>query len=182
MKSQGKQSGWTLELIKLGYVEPLYAPSPAVQVALAAITEPEIHKFVQSKDHEALEDKDEEGEHAPTLLATLDLSHWTAIMAAALEDKEKGLTRLKQAHAVLSIVLDRDEQEIEEALRNIKTVEVALRAANPHEKWPTTDPKIAPTTSLDGSSPSTAIHPLLAKLNIAKAHKAAIEDLSESIL
>lgn len=51
----------------------------------------EIHQFIQEHDKNALQDFDDEGEHAPLLLVTLDLSHWTSIMIAASANKEKGL-------------------------------------------------------------------------------------------
>lgn len=145
----------------------------------------EIHSYVQTKDLEAFANKDDEGAHAPMLLATLDLSHWTAIMQSAITDKAAGLTRLRQAHDVLPKILDSDELELEEASRNTKTVEAYLRLANPHESW-TKDSLSIPTTDITGStppttSPSPASHPLLSRLKLAPAHKSALEDLSESI-
>lgn len=145
----------------------------------------EIHSFIQKTDLEAFANKDDEGMHAPMLLATLDLSHWTAIMQVAITDKTAGLTRLRQAYEALPSILDRDELELEEATRNTKTVEAYLRLANPHESW-THDVSSLPTTDITGdtppaSSPSAAAHPLLSKLKLAPAHKSALDDLSESI-
>jgi hypothetical protein len=58
-------------------------------------------------------------------------------------------------------------------------VETALRNANPHEDWS----ELPPPTDLNQTNvDSPTLHPLLAKLNIAPAHKAAIEDFSENIL
>jgi hypothetical protein len=135
-----KPSAWAPELITLGYQEPLFSPSPSVQATLAAIREPEIHTFIQTKDLAAYEDLDDDGEHTPMLLSTLDLSHWTAIMWVAMEDKEKGLARLFQAHAALGTLLDDDEKDLEEAKRNTRAVEIVLRANNPHENWGNTLP------------------------------------------
>lgn len=177
--SQAKTSAWLPDLVSLGYAEPLYASSPAVQASLAAISDPEVHRYIQESDRAALEDRDDEGEPAPTLLATLDLSHWTAIMSVATESGEKGLERLKQAHAVLSAILDRDELEMDEAVRNTRSVEVVLRNANPHENWEAELPALA-ATNLDGTV-STPLNPLLSRMNIDAAHKAAIEDLTECI-
>jgi hypothetical protein len=59
----------------MGYEEPLPAPSPTVYVTIAAIVGSDIHRYVQVTDKEALQDKDEDGEHVPLLLSTLDLSH-----------------------------------------------------------------------------------------------------------
>jgi hypothetical protein len=124
-------------------------------------------------------DVDDEGEHAPLILATLDLSHWTAIMVAAFADKEKGLSCLREAHQVLGQLLEKDELDFEEAIRNTQVVEIALRNANPHEDWSDLPP---PTDLSKSSEVIPTLHPLLSKLNIAPAHKAAIEDFSENIL
>jgi hypothetical protein len=59
----------------MGYEEPLPASSPTVQATIAAIVGSDIHEYVQITDKEALQDKDEDGEHVPLLLSTLDLSH-----------------------------------------------------------------------------------------------------------
>ena len=93
-------------MVKLGYKDPLFVPSPVVQVILVAIKEPEIHAFIQNIDLFSLVDKDEDGEHTPLLLEVLDFSHWLAIMNASLEKKEDGLLKLSQAHAVLGSLLE----------------------------------------------------------------------------
>lgn len=59
----------------MGYDEPLLAPLPTVQATITSIVGSDIHEYVQVTDKEALEDKDEDGEHAPLLLSTLDMSH-----------------------------------------------------------------------------------------------------------
>ena len=119
------------------YAEPLPPPSPAVQATLVSIVGQEIHEFVQSNDRAALLDIDDEGEHAPLLLSTLDLSHWTSIMYVSTleEGVEKALTRLREAHVILAHLLERDELDLEEANANMLCVERALRHANPHEDW-----------------------------------------------
>jgi hypothetical protein len=74
---------------------------------------------VQTNDRAALLDTDDEGEHAPLLLSTLDLSHWTSIMyVSTLEGGvEKALTRLREAHAVLAHLLERDELDWTKPIR-----------------------------------------------------------------
>jgi hypothetical protein len=163
--------------VALNYTEPLPPPSPAVQATLAAIVGPEIHEFVQTNDRAALLDTDDDGEHAPLLLSTLDLSHWTAIMyVSTLEGGvEKALTRLREAHAVLAHLLERDELDLEEANTNTLLVERALHTANPHEDW--TD---RPTPTRAGES-AGSMHPILGRLNIPHAHQAALEDFGECI-
>ena len=76
----------------LGYGEPLYVPAPAIQATIACIADPKFHEFIQIADKNAMADQDEEGVHAPLLLATLDLSHWTALMNAATADPILGVT------------------------------------------------------------------------------------------
>ena len=176
--AQEKQSAWIQDLASCGYGDPLPTPAPAVQATLANIAAPEIHKFIQEKDTSALLDVDEDGEHAPLLLVTLDLSHWTAILLATITDTQKGLGRLHEAHQVLGQLLEMDEQELEEALQNTRLVENALRSVNPHEDWSDLPP---PTELAKATADSPRLHPLLDKLNIAPAHKAAIEDFLESI-
>lgn len=61
------------DLAELGYKNPLPAPSPAVQGTLASLNSAAIHSFIQEQETAALLDLDEDGEHAPLLLATLDL-------------------------------------------------------------------------------------------------------------
>lgn len=173
---------WLPELSSLGYTEPLFAPSPVVQATIAAIAEPKIHTFIQTSDLNAHEDRDDDGEPAPMLLSTLDLSHWTTIMLVATEDKEKGLARLKQAHEVLNVLLDLDEKELEEASRNTRAVEILLKTNNPHENWGDAE-RPPPATNLTESTAaaSPSLHPLLKWFNISRMHQAALEDLSESI-
>jgi hypothetical protein len=102
---------------------------------LASISGIEIHDFVQTTDNAALLDKDEDGEHAPFLLSTLDVSHWTSIIfVSTLENgTNKALARLWEAHGLLATLLEKDELDLEEANANISLVEMALRTANPHE-------------------------------------------------
>ena len=171
--------GWLPDLNKLRYKEPLFAPSPAVQVTLTAIDEPEIHTFIQKTDMAALSDIDDDGEHAPLLLETLDLSHWVSIMYAFLEKKEDGLAKLTQAHAVLGELLERDELEYKEAEQNTKLVEAALINANPQDKI-ITDSNSGPIISLDESCLTLDPHTLLSKLNLGES-QTTVSDLKESI-
>jgi hypothetical protein len=115
------------------------------------------------------------------LVRTLDLSHWTAIMFTATEKTEQGITRLKQAHSILSDILDHDEKDLEEAEFHTRAVEAALKATNPHESWGNEPTPITGISLDDTCSSPSAMHPLLSRLNIEQAHKAAIEELSESI-
>jgi hypothetical protein len=64
----------------MGYGGPLPTLSPAVHVIVASIVGSKIHDLIQTKDNVALIDKDEDGDRAPLLLTTLDLSHWTSIL------------------------------------------------------------------------------------------------------
>ena len=128
---------WLFDLTELGYSNPLPAPFPAVQATLASIVGSKIHIFVQDTNNAAFLDKDNDGEHVPLLLSTLDLSHWTAIMhASTLENGiEKALSQLQEAHLVLAMQLERDELELEEATNNARVVKTAVGAANSHEDW-----------------------------------------------
>ena len=104
----------------MGYSEPLLAPSPTMQATIASIMGSDIHEYVQVSDKEALLDKDKDGEHAPLLLSTLDLSHWTSIMfvSTTKNGNEKPLGRLREAHEVLASLLEKDELGLEESLVN----------------------------------------------------------------
>jgi hypothetical protein len=168
---------WLPDLLTANYNDPLPAPSPAVQATLVSMVGNEIHEFIQTSDKDALLDIDEDGEHAPLLLSTLDLSHWTAILyASTLEGGvEKALGRLREAHAVLANLLEKDDQELEEATSNTHLVEKALRLANPHEDW-----SDRPTSTRTDEA-MTTLHPILGRLNIPDAQKAAIEDYGECI-
>jgi hypothetical protein len=57
-----------------------------VQAALASIIGLEIHELIQTTDNAAIIDKDEDGDPAPLLLSTLDLSHWTSILYVSTLD------------------------------------------------------------------------------------------------
>ena len=132
---------------------------------------------MQNTDNVAMLDKDDDGEHAPLLLSTLDLSHWTSIMYMSTLDNglEKALTRLQEAYGVLANLLEKDEIELEEATNNTKVVEVALRVVNPHEDW-----SDRPPPAKADETPNI-VHPILGRLNILKAHKVVIKDYGYSI-
>lgn len=56
------------------------------------------------------------------------------MLASTLDNGvEKALLRLREAHIVLTVLLEKYELELEEALNNTWVVETALRAANAHE-------------------------------------------------
>jgi hypothetical protein len=101
--------GWHPDLVALGYNNPLFVPSPAVQATIACVADPIFHKFIQTADKHALADQDEEGLYAPLLLSTLYLSLSFALRNAATVDPKLGLTRLRQAHEVLHALLDKDD-------------------------------------------------------------------------
>ena len=165
-------------MAKLGYEEPLFALSPAVQVTLATIEEPEIHAFIQNTDLSSLADK-MRMVNTPLLLEVLDLSHWLAIMNASLEKKEDGLSKPSQAHAVLGSLLEQDESELKEAEQNTKKVEAMLLAINPQDRI-ATEHQPAIVTCLDNSNLINDPHPLLSKLNLGDC-RGAVGDLKESI-
>jgi hypothetical protein len=54
-------------------------------------------------------------------------------MITATTDKEKEVSRLREAQQVLGQLLKKDEMEYEEAMRKRHTVENALQIANLHE-------------------------------------------------
>lgn len=166
-------TAWHAELQELGYKDPLPAPSPAVQATLASLDAPAIHKFILQQDLTALQDVDEEGEHAPLFLSTLDLSQWTRILAFAIKDKDKALDELKTAHGQLASILEYEAEELELAIANTRIVDAALKQANPHEG------SKASSSFLTSSSQDS--HPLFAGLKIAPAHRAVLEDLASSI-
>jgi len=71
----------------------------AVQATFASLNAPKIHNFILEQDKIALLDCDEEGEHAPLLLSTLDLSQWTLILNVVITDSvAKALGQLHIAH------------------------------------------------------------------------------------
>lgn len=168
---------WISDLSGLGYSNSLPAPSPAVQATIASIVGPEVHSYIQETDNTSLLDKDDDGEHAPLLLTTLDLSHWTSIMVASTLENgvEKALTCLREAHSVLAILLEKDEQELEEALNNSRVVETALRTANSHKDWSDRPQQSRAAETLE------VLHPMVGRLNIPHAQKAAIEDYGDNI-
>jgi hypothetical protein len=88
---------------------------------------------------------------------------------------EKGIAWLREAHGMLTNLLEKDEMELEEANNNTRVVETALRAENPHEDWSDRPPSMRPTDSINST------HPMLARLNIPEAQKETIEDYGKNI-
>ena len=144
---------------------------------MASIVGSEIHTYIQDTDNASLLDRDDDGEHTLLLLSTLDLSHWTSIMVASTFDNgvEKALTHLREAHMVLVVLLEKVEQELEEILSNARVVETALRAANTHDDWLDQPQQTRAVETLE------ILYPMVGRLNIPHAHKAAIEDYGDSI-
>jgi hypothetical protein len=66
---------WLHDLTAMHYVDPLHAPSPAVQATISSIVGTKIHEMIQTTNRVALLDKDDDGDHSLLLLTTLDLSH-----------------------------------------------------------------------------------------------------------
>jgi hypothetical protein len=89
--SPNQSSGWHPDLVALGYSDPLFVPSPTVQATIACVPDPSFHEFVQTTNKAAFADQDEEGVHAPLLLQTLDLSHWSALMNTVTADPNLGI-------------------------------------------------------------------------------------------
>lgn len=118
----------------IGYGDPLPASSPAVQATLASLRPAQIHKFIQEQHKNALLDRDDDGEHAPLLLVTLDLSQWTLILNLTIRElPEKALAQLQTAHSQLAELLDWENDELIQAEKDAATLDAALKAANPHE-------------------------------------------------
>lgn len=165
---------WAPDLVSLGYSEPLPAPSMAVQATLASLNSQEIHDFILEQDKLALLDCDEEGEHAPLLLSTLDLSQWTFILHLVISESAlKAFEQLRKAHQQLADILDLESEELIQAESDSLIVDAAIKMANPHEA----SKKI---TALSG--PSSAVnHPFLSGLNVDPAQKAVLDDLAENI-
>lgn len=88
---------------------------------------------------------------------------------------DQTMAMLRDAHVKLPDILEQEAVELQKALQDSTTIEEAIRKANPTEQW-----RALPITSLAEASPKRA-HPLLSRLNIAEAHKAALKDLSSSI-
>lgn len=99
-------------------------------------------------------------------------------MLTSIEDKDNSLVWLKEVYAVLS-KLDWDKKEFEEATQNTKVVEILLKTNNHYKNWDSFDKLTISLDATDILVPS--LHPILKWLNIAQAHKAILEDLSESI-
>jgi hypothetical protein len=87
-------SSWLLDLTAINYTDALPVPFLAVEAKLVSIVGSEIHDFIQTTDNAALSDKDEDGEHAPLILSTLDLSHWSSIVLVSTQ--ENGIENLKR--------------------------------------------------------------------------------------
>jgi hypothetical protein len=170
-------NSWLLDLAAPNYAKPLPPSLPAVQATLALIIGFEIHDFVHATDRAALLDTNDDGKHVPFLLTTLDLFHWTSIIyLSTLEGGVKrALTRLREAHAVLVHLLEKDELDLEEANTNTHLVESALHTTNPHEDW---SDRPTPTRATDSVS---SLHPIVGRLNIPQTHQVALEDFGESI-
>jgi hypothetical protein len=111
----------------------LFIPAPIVQATIVCIADLEFNEFVQTANKIAFVDQDKESMHVQLLLLMLDLSYWLALMNVATVDPKLGLTRLRQAHEVLHVLLDQDEQVLAEAKQNSCLVEAYLCIINLHE-------------------------------------------------
>jgi len=169
-------STWHPDLLELGYKEPLPSPIPGVQATLAAINSTEIHRYIQDNDLSAINNAGEDGE--PVLLLTvLDLAQWTRIFEVANTDLPRALARLQEFQGKLLQILAEDELDLADAKKNTTIAEVAIRHANNQ-----TEDCSASLSQLSIPESGTFMHPFLANLSIDEAHKAALEDLQESIV
>ena len=164
---------WAEELVAIGYGGHLPPPSPSVQATLAALSAPDLHKFIIPQDTEALADTDDEGQSAPLFLTTLDLCQWTWILSLEIEEPGKGLKQLQKVQHQLSEILDSEAEDLEFAMKHTKLIDTAIRQANPQET--------TVSVSSPGTGPSSSVHKLLRGINVASAEKAALEDMSSSI-
>lgn len=123
-------------------------------------------------------DTDEEGEHAPLLLSTLDFSQWTAVMTTITQEREKGMEMLKEAHLNLSYLLERDAIEYHDSILNIRKVEFDVKKANSQEEWCESDYDSAAT--LNGEEHNS--HPMFARMHSDSAHKATLGKKIRKIL
>ena len=139
---------------------------------LARMHSSDIHSFIQTSDTEALAQCSDEGESLLLLLTVLDLAMWTRIFEFANTETSKAIERLKEMHSKLADICTRNNLEYEEARIDVGLVEAAIREANCRSPPEDTKPPIN-NAGLD--------HPFLFGLQISDAHKAALEDLSDSI-
>ncbi|KAG0598635.1 hypothetical protein M758_12G089600 [Ceratodon purpureus] len=166
---QGKTINiWHKELNALGYEDPLPAPIPSVQVVICALKEPRLHQFIQEQDLLALSDVDEDGESAPLLLTTLDLSDWTHLLVLGGSNPETGLSRLREAHSKLIDILEKDDLDLRATEKIIPVLEKVLAHANSDSKSPLLS-KVEETSHPDED------HPLLSKITLSSAEQAALE-------
>lgn len=171
------QGQWATDLIALGYGDLLPALALAVQTTLASLKGPEIHEFIKEQDTVALLDRDNEGEHAPLLLSTLDLSQWTLILNLTIrQSSAEAFEQLRLAHSQLADILVWENDELVQAERDVLAVDAAIKTANPLKLL---KPHETSNTISTLSEPSAASgHPFLNSLNVGAAQKAALEDRS----
>lgn len=167
---------WHKELATLGYEEPLPAPIPAVQVVICAMKESRLHHFIQEQDLFALADIDDEGNSAPLLLTTLDLSDWTHLLVIAGNNPENGLTRLRSAHSKLAEILEKDILDVKAADKSVPLLERVLQHANSGGTGAAFSSKLEDISSADDN------HPLLAKIRLTPDEQAALEHFKEALL
>ena len=164
---------WHKELIALGYDDPLPAPIPSVQVVICAIREPRLHQFIQEQDLLALSDVDEDGDSAPLLLTTLDLSDWMHLLVLAGTNPDTGLIRLRGAHSKLVDILEKDDMDLQASEKIIPVLEKVLAHAN--------SDGTSPLPSEDEKLNADEDHPLLQKITLTSAEKAAIAHYKETL-
>ena len=171
---------WNNELVAMGYGPPLPAPIPAVQTTLSAIDLPELHRFVQENDTDAVTNGDEEGGHIPLLLDSLDLALWTSLFVTTTTDPARTMANIKSAQTRLGDLLVQDEVETTKAIGLCSMIEETLKLANNDALEANSSHNDAVPVN-DGSGVNITVHPLLAKLKISSMEMVALEDFTEDI-
>ena len=146
----------------MGFKEPLPAPSPIVQVTIAAMPQ-EVHEYIQRTDLHTIESTPEDGEPL-LLLHVLDLGHWTRVFELANADPPAAVARLADAAQKLADLNQRDALEMSEAKVNTSRVEEYLKSTNFAGKQSANVEHKPP-------SDSTAAHPFVIYMRIPEAHK-----------
>lgn len=164
---------WHAELQELGFKDPLPPPSPIVQATIAGMPA-SIQQYIQSTDLNTIASTPEDGEPL-LLLSLLDLSHWTRVFEFANSDTGKAMARLEEMTSKLHDINDRDALEMDEARGNTAKVEQYLKRVNfgDSSRSGTLSTELKPAAGLD--------HPFVIYMKIPEAHKAALEDLRDSI-
>jgi hypothetical protein len=134
----------------------------------------EIHRYIQTTDLNTIETTPEDGESL-LLLNVLDLGHWSKIFELANSDTPAALARLEDAANRLHDLNQRDALDLEEARFNTGLVETYLKQTNFGGRFQGSTMEHKPAAD------ASAAHPFVIHMRVPEAHKAALEDLRESI-